>query len=727
MTKANVTLIGLLLFISTVSGQDFLTPSEDHKAFIVFPEYTSLGAFDLHDHLLYANDGDTIHCLNLETGLEEKKFGLPVGYNGAYASFITMAPDGYTIWAGYTVFGNSDDRIYSINTESGDWKLKAKLPGNFDLEFWNDSILVSGLNNTDWTAPGSIFLLDTSGFNQHRKIIEAGGYAAGFALDASGNLYYGTSFSMDSNAIFRWDSIGIAAILETPGASAMIIEDGEKLTGLPGGASDCNVDAAGNLIFTFNDFTSDKVLARWNGFIGEGLNYDTLSVASEDGDWLGMVKSQGNINIPATGNRIFTTSIGRALAEVHLDYLPVLANPLPLFSGLESEENESVVLSNYFTDPDDDDTFIFEVVLNSDPMVAEVFILDGELVVDFRLAGQTNVVIKASNAGKNISEKTVIGVQPVKHGEYVISDFEDLTLDPESYWNGSDGSGGFTAAEAYFHNDYNPDWFSWSGWAYSNISDNTTPGFMNQYSAMPGAGFDDDSGFGGNYGVGYVFGPPVLNFADSLSHEVAGLFVTNSTYAALSMEHGDAFSKKFGGEAGTDPDYFKLVIWGRVLGSSTDSVEYFLADYRFENDTMDYLIKTWQWVDLSSLGKVDSLMFVLESSDMGDWGMNTPGFFCVDNLYVVPNEDPVGAGNVVEVSSFDLLVYPNPGTGRFMIAINAEDVVEVKIFNLFGALIYEDHYHSPGEEIDISDHSAGSYLIRVTNHQKAFSRIIQKQ
>ncbi len=242
-----------------------------------------------------------------------------------------------------------------------------------------------------------------------------------------------------------------------------------------------------------------------------------------------------------------------------------------------------------------------------------------------------------------------------------------------------------------------------------------------------GAGFDDGLGFGSNYCVGYVFGPPVLNFADSLPHEVAGLFVTNSTYAALSMEHGDAFSKKFGGEGGADPDYFKLIIWGRVLGSSTDSVEYFLADYRFENDTMDYLIKTWQWIDLSSLGKVDSLMFVLESSDMGDWGMNTPGFFCIDNLYVVPDEDPVGTDNAVEVSSFDLLVYPNPSKGRFMIALDAEDVVGVKVFNLFGALIYEDQTHSPGEEIDISDHPAGSYLIRLTNNQKAFSRIIQKQ
>ena len=135
MKTFSLTLFGLVVFVTALIGQNYLTPSEGHKAFLVFPELTGLGVFDLHGDVLYANDGDTIHCLNLETGLEEKKFGKPEGYNGAYASFLTMSPDGKYIWTGYTVPGNSDDRIYSIEVESGTWKLQATFPGNVAWSF----------------------------------------------------------------------------------------------------------------------------------------------------------------------------------------------------------------------------------------------------------------------------------------------------------------------------------------------------------------------------------------------------------------------------------------------------------------------------------------------------------------------------------------------------------------------------------------------------------------
>ncbi len=642
------TLIALFMLVHLTFGQDYLTPSNGYKAELVFPGYSTLGPFDLFDTLLYANDGDTIHCLNLNNGVEEKKFGKPAGYV-SYASFITMSPDGKQIWAGYTSIGNTDDRVYSIDVETGAWELQAMLPGNFDLEFWNDSLLVSGLNSPDWSDPGSIFVLDTSGRNQHRKIVITGGYSAGVAVDQEGNLYYGTSYPADPNAIFRWDSADIANVLGNPEASALIIGDGVKLTDLPGGANDCEVDAGGNLVFNFNDFMSDKVLARWNGTAGEGQNFDTLSVAAEASDWLGMVKSQGDITLASTDNRVFTVAYGRPITEVHLDYIPVLTGTIQPLSGLETAGNTSLDLTIYFTDPDDEDNFTFEVISNSDPAVVVPSISGDLLVVDFLLAGQSNVVVRATNAGKGIDRMIVVGVQPVITGNHLVADFEDLSLDPESYWNGADNSGGFSTGITHFYNDYNADWFSWSGWAYSNISDNTTSGYLNQYSAITGSGFDETSSDGSNYGVGYVFTSPVVDFLDSKARKLAGFFVTNSTYAALSMEHGDAFTKKFGGEQGSDPDYFMLMVWGRANGSSTDTIEFYLADYRFEDHTKDYIIKTWQWVDLGSLGKVDSLMFALASTDVEDWGMNTPGYFCMDNLHVIPDEAPVVVNLLADV------------------------------------------------------------------------------
>src|SRR5437588_12446313 len=80
-------------------------------------------------------------------------------------------------------------------------------------------------------------------------------------------------------------------------------------------------------------------------------------------------------------------------------------------------------------------------------------------------------------------------------------DFEDLTLAPESFYNGADGAGGFVSQGAFFNNSYDSSFGSWSGWSYSNQTDVTTPGFLNQYSAynLPNGGGDDSP----NYGVAY--------------------------------------------------------------------------------------------------------------------------------------------------------------------------------------------------------------------------------
>ena len=66
--------------------------------------------------------------------------------------------------------------------------------------------------------------------------------------------------------------------------------------------------------------------------------------------------------------------------------------------------------------------------------------------------------------------------------------FEDLTLPAESFWNGSDNSGGFRSGNAFFNNNYDSNWESWDGFSYSNIT-NTTEGDINaQYNAITGSG-----------------------------------------------------------------------------------------------------------------------------------------------------------------------------------------------------------------------------------------------
>lgn len=221
-------------------------------------------------------------------------------------------------------------------------------------------------------------------------------------------------------------------------------------------------------------------------------------------------------------------------------------------------------------------------------------------------------------------------------------DFEDLTLpDSESSWSGnypSDGEGGtgeitaFVSNGVSFSNFSDGDWMFWEGFSYSNMSDTTTPGFDNQYSAYAGSGYNSGDDI---YAVGFVGYSmiPTVTFAGETT--VLGGYFTNTTWAALSMRDGDAFAKKFGGPGGDDPDWFILTIIGKdAFGFVTGSVDFKLADYTFADNALDYIVDSWQYVDLSSLGLVRSLEMTLSSSDVGDWGMNTPGYFAMDNLVV---------------------------------------------------------------------------------------------
>ncbi|NOY30788.1 MAG: DUF4465 domain-containing protein [Planctomycetes bacterium] len=217
-----------------------------------------------------------------------------------------------------------------------------------------------------------------------------------------------------------------------------------------------------------------------------------------------------------------------------------------------------------------------------------------------------------------------------------VVDFEDIPLPSSTsagnYYDGSDSAGGFVSQGVGFNNDYNTTFSSWTGWAASNSTDTTTAGFANQYSAFPGNGAVGSA----NFGVAFdsSFGPAEVTFAQPT--ELAGTYITNGTYPALSMLNGDAFAKKFGGISGNDPDWFKLAIFGKdMLGNTTGTVDFYLADYRFVDNSQDYVVDDWAWVDLASLGtQVQSLEFELTSSDNGMFGMNTPSYFLVDNLIV---------------------------------------------------------------------------------------------
>jgi hypothetical protein len=252
-----------------------------------------------------------------------------------------------------------------------------------------------------------------------------------------------------------------------------------------------------------------------------------------------------------------------------------------------------------------------------------------------------------------------------------IATFENLPLEPESSWNGPDPNGqivpgtygdvnvgSFTSGGAVFTNRYDLTYGSWSGFAYSNTTDTTTPGWTNQFSAYTGSGYNS-----ANYGVAFGyrdldrFDPTNVSQLKGLpsiavptGEGIAGMFVTNTTYAALSMLYGDGFGKKFGGETGDDEDWFKLTAYGIDASGNAmgTSVDFYLADYRFEDNSKDYIVSDWQYWDLSALSGAASLHFNLSSSDVGQYGMNTPAYFALDDVRFTTSAIP-------EPSSFVLM------------------------------------------------------------------------
>lgn len=216
-----------------------------------------------------------------------------------------------------------------------------------------------------------------------------------------------------------------------------------------------------------------------------------------------------------------------------------------------------------------------------------------------------------------------------------IVDFEDLTLSPESYWNGSDESGGFSSGSAYFENYYDPGFGSWAGFGYSNITDTVLQGWDAQYNAITGSGQAGSA----NYAVGYLdaFSGVIPTIHLDQPQVVDSIYVTNNNYAYYSMLNGDAFAKKFGGVSGDDPDWFLLTITGKdQAGTEIDTLDFYLADFRFANNGLDYILDEWTEVDLTSLGAVKSLEFSFSSSDVGEFGMNTPSYFALDTIIPEP-------------------------------------------------------------------------------------------
>ena len=162
------------------------------------------------------------------------------------------------------------------------------------------------------------------------------------------------------------------------------------------------------------------------------------------------------------------------------------------------------------------------------------------------------------------------------------------------------------------------------GFTYTNTNDKTTPGFSN-ISAITATG---------KTGAVYLtsntseFSVARITNLKSNDFKFKGAWVTNTTYAYLAVIEGkDGYldQTKF-----NDGDWFILTATGfSADNKEVGKVDFYLADFR---NGKKEAINTWKWFDWSAIAHAEYIKFTMSSSDTGEYGMNTPAYFCLDDI-----------------------------------------------------------------------------------------------
>ncbi len=280
--------------------------------------------------------------------------------------------------------------------------------------------------------------------------------------------------------------------------------------------------------------------------------------------------------------------------------------------------------------------------------------------------------------------------------------FNSLPVPDTGFCNGSNLNGFFadTAAGVIvkLYNNYNASWNSWQGFAYSLWKDDSTAGYTNQWSAYPGYLLDSTfviAYIGIDWNNNYQNIPAGMHFSASVN--IKSVYLANTTYTALTIKNGNQYARSF-----ADSDYYKVIITGYHRGEQTGQVEHYLADYR---DGLRFIQKDWAFVDLSPIGTVDSISFNVMSTDTGDYGMNTPGYFALDRLRFSPTQPSTAAVATVQTN---VKIYPNPADTYVILPDN---IAKAVIFNQMGQKILQTRHSS----VNVASLPAGLYVIRMWN------------
>ncbi len=206
-----------------------------------------------------------------------------------------------------------------------------------------------------------------------------------------------------------------------------------------------------------------------------------------------------------------------------------------------------------------------------------------------------------------------------------------------------------------------------------------------------------------DHGVGVD--PNMIVFADPNPCTPKGMYVANAPYSYYTILNGNAYARAF-----TEGDSLTLVVHGLDEDyERTTSVRYNMAKYPVGGTLQ--ASKDWEYIDLSALGEVNGILFTMESTDKGDFGPNTPTYFCLDKLSVektIPAsiESSTESTTKVYPSKFDNVLY-----------VKADKAVQLQLFDINGRIMISVNLQEGENALNVAMLPRGMYVANVDGQQ----------
>lgn len=200
-----------------------------------------------------------------------------------------------------------------------------------------------------------------------------------------------------------------------------------------------------------------------------------------------------------------------------------------------------------------------------------------------------------------------------------VESFEKQTDDSYAY------AYGFESQQFLFEHFYNEEYAYWGGFAHSEVKDSDAANgiYDNQYAV-----YNDAAATGDGFLLYYYdsFNEPCdIVVKQSYALVSVRLNLSTFTYASITDEDINAFARAFG-----DGDYLKVIFTAMLGDQEGNSVECYVVDYR---NGERFMATEWNTYNLTALGdSYDSVRMTIETTDIGEYGANTPLYICMDDL-----------------------------------------------------------------------------------------------